>query len=220
MFCPRCGAENEKGSKYCASCGTGLPQQDGPDRNPSENRSFGERVKGLIGRDRRTRIITLGTLAAVLVAVLAFLVLDPSEDEGASVDQDAYTRALDAACVHHKGEVAAAQRKALGAGGLAAVSRYADATVPIVGEWRLELGRAPVPAAHSDQVAALQAALLEVQIETGALARVARESDRLEVAKVAARVDAATAHVEEAVHSLGLARCGELVVSQGQLVDQ
>lgn len=220
MFCPRCGAENEKGSKYCVSCGTRLPQAEGEHRNSSGKRSFGERAGALIGRDRRTRLVTVGTLVAVLVAVIAFAALHSSEDEGASADQDAYTRTLDAACVQHKGEVAAAQRKALGGGGLAAVSRYADATVPIVGEWRLELGRAPVPADHSDEVAALQAALLEVQIEAGALARVARESDRSEVAKVAARVDVATAHVEEAVNSLGLVRCGELVVNQGQLIHQ
>jgi hypothetical protein len=220
MFCPRCGAENEKGSRYCASCGAGLPQAEREDRNVSEERSFGERAWALIGRDRRTRLVTVGTLVAVLVAAVAFLALSTSEDKGASADQDAYTRTLDAACVHHKSEVAAAQRKALGGGGLAAVSRYADATVPIVGEWRLELGRAPVPADHSDQVAALQAALLEVQIEAGALARVARESNRSEVAKAAARVDAATANVEAAVHSLGLVRCGELIVNQGQLIDQ
>jgi zinc-ribbon domain len=220
MFCPRCGAENEKGSKYCASCGASLPQEDGGARNPSKNRSFSERAGAIVGRDRRTRFLTLGTLVAIFIAVIAFLVQDASEDEGASADQDAYTRTLDAACVHHKVEVAAAQRKALGGGGLAAVSRYADATVPIVGEWRLELGRAPVPADHKGQVAALQAALLEVQIEAGALARVARESNRSEAAKVAARVDAATANVEAAVQSLGLVRCGELVVSQGQLIDQ
>jgi|GEM_PF-1391311 len=220
MFCPRCGAENEKGSKYCASCGASLPQEGEGDRAPSKDRSFGERAEALIGRDRRTRLLTVGTLVAILIAVIAFLVLDASDDEGATADQDAYTRTLDAACVHHKSEVAAAQRKALVGGGLAAVSRYADATVPIVGEWRLELGRDPVPADHSDEVAALQAALLEVQIEAGALARVARESNLSEVAKVAARVDAATANVEEAVHSLGLVHCGELIVNQGQLIDQ
>lgn len=217
MFCPRCGTENEVGSKYCASCGASLARREkAAGQDLPGTGTLGERVEALIGRDRRTKVLTLLTIAAVLIAVLAFLALDSSD--GVDVPQDAYTRALDRSCIQRKGEIAAAQRKALGGGGLPAVSRYADAVVTIVGEWRLELGRAPVPPDRSDLVDALQAALLEAEIEAGALARVARESDRGKVARVATRVDAGTANVEAAVHSLGLERCGELVVSQGQLV--
>jgi hypothetical protein len=223
MFCPRCGAENEEGSKYCASCGTELARKKnaGGEAAPeNENPAPGARASALLGRDRRTRLVTLGTIAAIVVALVAFLALEVSDNEGADVPQDAYTRALDSSCVQRKGEIAAAQRTALNGGGLAAVSRYADAIVPIAGEWRLELGRGAVPADRSDLVSALQAALLEVQIEAGALARIAREAGPRRVAKAAAGVDAATANVEEAVDSLGLGRCGELSVAAGRLVRQ
>ena len=223
MFCPRCGAENEVGSKYCASCGTELPGKEkvaGGATPDGENAGFGARAGALLGRDRRTRLVTLGTVAAVVVAVIAFVALKASDDEGADVPQDAYTRSLDASCIERKGEIAATQRTALNGGGLAAVGRYADAIVPIAGEWRLELGRGAVPADRSDLVSALQAALLEVQIEAGTLARVAREGSPPRVAKAAARVDAATANVESAVDALGLERCGELSVAAGRLVRQ
>jgi hypothetical protein len=223
MFCPRCGAENEAGSKYCASCGTELPRKEktGAEAKPAnDDATLGERAGALFGRDRRTRLVTLGTIAAIVVAVGAFLALEAADDEGVDVPRDAYTRSLDASCVRHKGEIAAAQRLALGGGDLAAVGDYAGAVVPIAGDWRLELGRGAMPVDRTDLVAALQAVLLEVQIEAGALARVARESGPRQVAKAAAGVDAATANVEAAVEALGLSRCGDLAIAQGRLVRQ
>ena len=221
MFCPRCGAENDEGSRYCASCGADLPKKpdDGVEQDPSEA-SSGGRLDGLIGRDRRTRLVTVGTVLAILVAVVAFLALDASDDGGSDLPQDSYARVTDAACVQHKGEIARVQRAALGGGGLPAVARYADALVPITGAWRLELRRSGAPANRADLVAELEAALLEVQIEAGALARAARESDRREIAKVAPQLDVATANVEAAVDALELERCRRLAIVKGQLVRQ
>ena len=220
MFCPRCGAESDDGSRYCASCGADLQQKAESGAGDGAGKAtFAERVGGLIGRDRRTRMVTVGTVAAVLIAVVAFVALNAS-NEGPSVPQDSYTRLIDAACVRRKGEIARAQRAALGGGGLPAVSRYADAIVPIAGEWRLELERGTVPADRRELVDAFRAALLEVEIEAGTLARFAHESDSREVAKVAARLDAATANVEAAVDSLGLERCDHLVIAHGQLIRQ
>jgi hypothetical protein len=222
MFCPRCGAENEEGSKYCASCGNELRSKEkagGEGELGNGEATLSKRAGALFGRDRRSRLVTLGTVAAIAVAAIAFFAL-ASDDGGTDVPQDAYTRRLDASCVQHKGEIATAQRSALGGGGLAAVADYAGKVVPIAGDWRLELGRGAVPADRVDLVAALQRALLEVQIEAGALARVAREAGPRQVARAAARVDAATANVEAAIDSLGLARCGDLVVAQGRLIRQ
>ena len=220
VFCPRCGAESEKGSRYCASCGASLPQSSGAgkDRKP-DSASLGERVGGWVGRDRRTRLVTLATVAALIVAIVAFVALGAA-DEGSDVPQDAYTKNADAACVQHKKQIAAAQRIALNGNGPESVSRYADAIVPLAGEWRLELGRHPVPADRDTLVADLRAALLEVQIEAGALARVAREANPREIGEAAARVDAATGNVEDAVDALGLEDCAQLLVEQGQLVQR
>jgi hypothetical protein len=220
MFCPRCGAENDEGSRYCASCGAELPKQaDSSAGDEATGSTLSGRVERLIGRDRRTRMLTLGTVAALLLAAIAFLALDAS-DEGSDLPQDAYARAADAACVRHKQEIARVQRTALAGNGFAAVSNYSESIVPIAGEWRQELSRVTAPPNRADLIEALGAALLEVQIEAGTLARVARESNPREVAKVAARMDAATANVEAAVDSLDLVRCGRLSVDRGLLVRQ
>jgi hypothetical protein len=222
MFCPRCGAESDEGSRYCASCGAELPKKAkaADSEGAATGSSLGERLEGLIGRDRRTRIVTLGTAAAILIAVVAFLAIDASNEEGSEVPQDAYTRSADAACVQHKAEIAEARRTALAGGGLPAVGRYADSLVPIAGEWRQELNRSSAPADRAETVDALEAALLEVEIEAGTLARVARESDPREVTEVAAQVDAATVNVEATIDSLGLQRCAQLAVAQEQAVGQ
>jgi zinc-ribbon domain len=221
MFCPRCGAENDEGSRYCASCGSELAKKaKAGGESAGAGASRGERISRLIGRDRRTRLVTLGTVAAIAVAIVAFLAIDTSGDEGPDLPQDTYTRAADSACIRHKKAIAEARSAALAGGGLAAVNRYADSIVPIAGEWRLELNRVTVPPDRRDLVDGLAAALLEVEIEAGTLARVARESASRQATMVAARVDAATANVEAAIDSLGLERCGQLVVGDGQLVSQ
>ena len=220
MFCPCCGAENEKGSRYCASCGNELSRTSG---SGSEERprsgSVGTTLKRLVGTTRRARLITAGTVTALLVAIVAFIALAPADDE-AAVPQDGLTRALDARCVQHKVAIAAAQRRALASGTLAAVSRYGESMVPIAGQWRTELGRAEVPRDRTELVDALSAALLEVEIEAGTLGRAARESKRRELATAAARVDVATSHVEDAIQALELRRCGQLEISQGKLIRQ
>jgi uncharacterized protein YfaS (alpha-2-macroglobulin family) len=165
-------------------------------------------------------MVTIGTVVALLVAIAAFIALSPANEDDSSVPQDALTKALDAKCVQHKAQIAAAQRRALTAGSLAALSRYGESLVPIAGEWRTELRRAEVPPDRSELVAGLGAALLEVEIEAGTLGRAAREARRGELATAAARVDAATTHVEAAIRALELERCAKLEISEGRLVRQ
>ncbi|HEU4393583.1 MAG TPA: hypothetical protein VFR04_08120 [Solirubrobacterales bacterium] len=162
--------------------------------------------------------MTLGTALAVVVAAIAFVALDPSDDS--TVPQDAYNLAIDQNCVRHKKQIAAAQRDALALGGQAGVSRFADSLVPIAGEWRMDLGRATVPIDRSEAVAALDTALLEVEIQAGTLARVAREADGRATLASAARVDAASQQVEAAVEALELERCELLSVEVGSLVQR
>lgn len=180
---------------------------------------FRQRIGRLIGQSRQARVLTISTATAVLIAVGAFIVLNPASEK-AVAPEDPITKALDVSCVQHKKRIAAAQDHALVGGGLNAVGRYADSLVAIVGEWRMELDELAPPADRAEAVDELKSGLLEVEIEAGSLARVARESNRRAVAVTAARVDAATEHVEAAVGALGLERCGRLAFKQGRSTGQ
>jgi hypothetical protein len=220
MYCPRCGAEQKEGARYCASCGHELPGKE--DASSPEEGDGGLRgsLGRLIGRDRRTRLLTIGTALALVVAAIAFLALDSGDEEETTVPQDAFTRELDRTCVQHKGEIASAQRQALQQGGVAAGASYAESFVPIVGEWREELGRAVVPVDRAELVSDLDGALLEVQIEAGTFARALRERNKKESATSAGNLEAATENVEAAIAGLELERCSRLRISQGRLVGQ
>lgn len=215
MYCPRCGAENEEGDRYCGSCGVSLPEAGAA---PQEQRSLAERLGRLIGRTPRARIITTATVAALAVAVAGFIALKPAKED--SIPQDAYTKSADATCVQEKEQIVAAQRHLLQGEGLNGVSGYADALVPIAGEWRsaLEGSPAPPPLDRQQRVAALESALFAVEVEAGALGRIARESSEKATLAQSARVDEASRRVESAVSSLGLERCGLLSVEVGNLI--
>lgn len=232
MYCPRCGAENDEGSRYCASCGSALPRADAgespgreDDADPTSSASAtggagsggaAAALNRVVGTTRKARLVSAAIVAAIVVAIVAFIAL--GSDDEKTVPQDGLTRAMDANCVHHKVEIAKAQAEALNGGDLAAVSSYADSMVALAGDWRIEVGRLDVPADRAEPVEGLEAALLEVQIEAGALARSAREGDKAEVALSAGRVDAATANVEGAVQELELEKCSQLVFSSGRLI--
>ncbi|HEX6601579.1 MAG TPA: zinc ribbon domain-containing protein [Solirubrobacterales bacterium] len=221
MYCPRCGAESKEGSRYCASCGHELPGKG--NASPASGEGDGglrASLVRLIGQDRKARLLTLGTALALVVAVVGFLALDSGDEGEATVPQDAFNRELDVACVRHKGEIAAAQKAALEQRGIAAGAGYAEALVPIVGEWREELRRAAVPADRTELVGDLEGALLEVQIEAGAFARALRERNKAELTESAGNLEAATENVEAAIGTLELERCSRLRISQGRLVGQ
>lgn len=234
MFCPSCGAENEEGSRYCASCGRALPREapapkagDSPDSDggaatggdPSGAKGgFTGALDRIIGTTRKARLVSAGIAIALVVAVIAFIAL--GSDKETTVPQDGLTKAMDASCVHHKVEIAKAQAEALNSHDLAGVLSYADSVVRVAGGWRQELGRLDAPADRTALIEPLREALLEVQIEAGALARASRETDKAEVVATAARVNAATAKVEAAIQNLELERCGNLVFGTGRLINE
>lgn len=193
MQCPRCGTPNEPGDRYCAACGEAL----GRSGEPSEKQPARQRLSKLIGSDRRTRLISLVTIAALAVAVIAFIALSPDDED--SIPRDRYTLSAERICLQAKQKIVLAGRE----GG----SSYAHQLVPIVVHWREELADLSAPADRREKVQALDDALREVEIEVAALARISEEGDRARILASAKRTDLATAEVEKAIAELGLSRC-------------
>src|SRR5690242_14329725 len=127
MYCPRCGAENDEGSRYCASCGSALPRNEAgehprheDDADPTSSASstggtgsggIGGAFGRIVGTTRKARLISAGIVVALVVAVVAFIAL--GSDDEKTVPQDGLTKAMDANCVHHKVQIAKAQAEAL-----------------------------------------------------------------------------------------------------------
>lgn len=206
MHCPHCGAKNEEGNRFCVDCGSELPRPAGASAGRPPGR---ERIMRLIGTTGRARLLSAGTIAALAVAVVAFLALKPSES---SVTDDAYTRSTDEACVTEKRTIAALERETIQQQppNLAA---FSGALVLIVEEWRSTLRESPAPPRHAAAVEALDQALLDVLIRAGALARVVRDGSPAQVAAAAQRVDLASTRVDGAIDDLGLAGCSDLAVA-------
>jgi hypothetical protein len=205
VLCPRCGTENEAGDRFCSSCGASLRKQaaDGKER-----RSLRERLRDLAGTTRQARIITALTALALLVAVAAFIALDPAEDEN-DIPRDAYTIEAEGVCLDAKRAIIAAQGPAdTGGGGPGA---FATALVPVIGDWRAGLEELAVPPDRSEEAGELDRALREVQIELAQLAQVPAGEGRVALAR-AEEVDLASIRVEEAIDDLGLSACGRRAI--------
>jgi zinc-ribbon domain len=208
MYCPRCGAENQQGDRFCASCGAALPGT----REARKRRSFREWIAELVGTTPRARWLSAGTAAAIVVAVVAFLALKPSDDE---IPRDGYTIAADRLCVQSKNEISAAAKRSLASNRPTDFVSYADRLVPLVAEWRSKFGALEVPEGRGDEAQDLDTALRDVEIESGTLARVAREGDRKQLIAQAQEVEQRTGAVESAIAALNLDHCAHLSVGPG-----
>lgn len=201
MNCPRCGTPNEPGDRYCSSCGATLKGSD----QPREQASLRQRLEGLVGTTRKARLITGATVLALLIAIAAFIALDPAEDE---IPRDSYTVAADRLCLDSKRSIVAIERS-FAPQGPDAVARE---LVPVVAAWRSQLNELKVPADRSDLARQLEAALLQAEVQIAGLARVAQSEDRRQIVAKARAADAASTEVEEAVAALGLSECAEAAI--------
>jgi zinc-ribbon domain len=207
MHCPRCGAHHEEGDQYCAACGAALPAARSEPRQALSPR---ERLAGLVGGTPRARLLTAGTALALALAVVAFVALKPEGGEEGP-RHDPYTLAADATCVRGKQLIAAAEQRSLSRGYHSDRGEYAGAVVRIVAQWRAALAELSPPADRAAQAQSLGAALANVEVKAGTLARIERESSNGSTALAyAQKVDDATAEVEQAISALGLERCAAI----------
>jgi len=208
MFCPRCGAENDAGNRFCVSCGSTFSRK--PAGEPTAPLSKGERLKRVFGTTRRARLLSAATAAAILVAFVAFLALKPAEE---SRTEDAFLRGLDRSCVAEKERISTLEQETLRQQP-PDLAEFAAVLVAIVAEWRTGLGATPAPPLHAPAVNALNIALREVLIDAGGLARVVREGrPAVALATQAGSIDKATANANRAIEGLGLDDCAELDVA-------
>lgn len=205
MYCPRCGTPNEPGDRFCSSCGAGLRDTS---KSPSETPTRREWIAGVIGTTRRARAITLGTLLALVIAVVSFIALEPASDD--SIPRDAYTIAADRMCVDAKRQIVAAERRSLRHPGRNGPGNLARALVPIVAGWRSEFRALAAPSDRADLAQDLSAGLTEVEVRIAALALAGEDRNR--TAARARRVDAASTQVEAAIASLGLGECADRAI--------
>jgi hypothetical protein len=204
VYCPRCGTLNEAGDRYCSSCGSALGRED----SKTGGRSARERLGSLVGTTRRARAISAATALAVLIAIVAFIALDPDDGE---IPRDEFTLAAERICLNAKREIYVTGQRFRAGDGKGGASAFARDLLPAVSGWRLRFAKLEVPADRSEQAAQLTAALREVEARIAELARAAEDSDpEPVVASAGARADRASTAVEEAVSSLGLDECASV----------
>jgi hypothetical protein len=175
---------------------------------PEESPSQRERIGRLIGTTRKARWITAATVAAVAVAIVAFIALKPSGD---TIPRDAYTISADRLCLSAKREIVSLERRFSRQAGHD-TSAFARELVPIVAAWRLRFGKLSVPADRIELARQLEAALLEAEIKIAGLARVAAVGNEEKTLASARQAEAASAAVEEAAASLGLSECAAATI--------
>lgn len=201
MYCGRCGTPNESGDRFCSACGAALPGRPAP---KAEKVSARERIGRLVGTSRRARLASAGTAVALAVAIVAFIVLKPAEDQ---IPRDAYTVAADRICLEAKAQIVAVEKQAIGGSTAKSASGFAQELVPVVSRWRSRFQQLSVPSDRREAAARLRSALLETELDIADLARAETGRNGAEIRAAAEEADKATSQVEGAVSSLGLDEC-------------
>jgi hypothetical protein len=208
MFCPRCGAENDDANRFCVNCGSELAKEEGAEESPASPR---ERLGRLIGTTRRARLVTVATVIAIVIAVVAFLSLD--SDEGGATANSAYLESVDQACVAEKERISTLEEEVLRRRSLNP-QEFASVLVTALAEWRAKLRQTPPPPEDAEEIQAMETALLTTLVEAAKLSRSIREGgSTLSISRQAQAVDESTREVNQTIESIGLSDCADLQVS-------
>jgi uncharacterized Zn finger protein (UPF0148 family) len=197
VYCPRCGTPNEPGDRFCSACGAGLRKAAATEKRRSPREQLGR----LVGTTRKARLISAATAGAIVVAIVGFIALNPSED---AIPRDAYTIEADRICLAAKKQIVAVERSG-------AANTFA-ALVPVVGTWRSQFAELVVPADRIGQAQQLETALRDAEVQIARVARIAPHGNKKKTLASAKQADAATTGVEEAVASLGLSECANATI--------
>jgi hypothetical protein len=154
-------------------------------------------------------MVTALTVLALLVAIAAFIALDPAEDEN-DIPRDAYTIEAEGVCLDAKREIIAAQGQDPEDAGNGP-GAFAAELVPIVGSWRASFADLGAPPDRAQEVGELALALRDVEIELAQLALVPAGAGAEALAR-AEEVDAASIRVENAISDLGLDACARRAI--------
>jgi hypothetical protein len=176
----------------------------------------------LIGSSRRERLITAGTVLAVVIAIVAVVVLvtggsDDGDSRGRdSGEQPAYQKRAEQTCLGSKRALAAVAKRASRSENdpTAALALYAGAVAELAGDWRTQQDALDPPPGHEDAASRLEFALakLEVVARGVAVQTDAGEDPR----RLRARLAHVGARVEQAVEANRLDRCAKGGLRIGQ----
>src|ERR1700682_2146224 len=108
MYCPHCGAENDDANRFCVACGSDLSKRSSA--TPKAPVSFGERFGRVFGTTARARFLSAGTAVAIVVAIVAFFALQPSEE---SLPEGSSLRGLAQSCVAEKERISTLEAETL-----------------------------------------------------------------------------------------------------------
>ncbi len=207
MFCPRCGADNSETNRFCVNCGSELNAKQGKKAGGDGPR---ERLSSLIGTTRQARLVTAAIVAALIVALVAFLSLDSDEDGSAT---SAYLEGLDRICVAEKERISVLETEALSREA-ARPQEFASVLVTALAEWRQSMRQGSPPAADREETQTLESALLVTMVQAAKLSRLVREGGSPGAIDDQARaVDRSTGDLDETIESIGLPTCADLQVA-------
>jgi hypothetical protein len=164
----------------------------------------------MLGRTRRERLITAGTVIALGLAIVAVIALTSNGDE------DEYIEQADGVCVESKQALATVAERVSESGrqSAEALALYRGAVAEIAADWRSRLAALDPPPDRQEAAADLEEALAGVEAEAApaGLAEPGGASGGPQ-----ARLPAAGGRAEQAIEALGLEACAEGGLGIGRL---